>query len=55
VQAMLAKIWANRRDCSGASCVQPLPPPLQVGPQALAKLTRAQEQKVRARYGVPAL
>jgi N-acetylglucosamine-6-sulfatase len=55
VQAILARVWANRRDCSGARCVRPLPPPLQVGPHALAKLTRAQEKKVRARYGVPAL
>ena len=55
VQAMLASVWASRRLCSGASCVQPLPPPLQVGPHALAKLTRAQEKKVLARYGVPAL
>jgi N-acetylglucosamine-6-sulfatase len=55
VQRQLARIWADYRDCSGASCLRPLPRSLQVGPHALAKLTRTQEKKVMARYGVPSL
>jgi arylsulfatase A-like enzyme len=53
VQAQLEKVWAAGRYCSGATCVRPLPKSLQVGPAELAKLTRQQQRKVQARYGVP--
>lgn len=54
-QAQLSRLWTAYRNCAGSSCLRPMPRSLQVGPDELAKLTRRQEQKVRARYGVPNL
>jgi N-acetylglucosamine-6-sulfatase len=55
IQAELARVWADYRDCAGASCRKPLPVALQAGPRRLAAATRQQERGVEARYGVPAL
>ena len=55
VQASLAKVWKAERMCSGAGCRRLLPSSLQVGPAALARLTRHQERGVMARYGEPLL
>jgi hypothetical protein len=56
VQARLARVWRTTRHCAGARCRRPLPAALQVGPRRLAEVTRTQERRVRARYGVePAL
>jgi hypothetical protein len=44
---------AAGRYCSGATCLQPLPKSLQVGPAELARMSREQQQKLQARMGVP--
>jgi arylsulfatase A-like enzyme len=53
VQSQLETVWAAGRYCSGATCLQPLPKSLQVGPAELARMSREQQQKLQARMGVP--
>jgi N-acetylglucosamine-6-sulfatase len=55
VQAQLARVWAQYRNCAGTACQRVMPPSLQAGPRKLARLTHMQERRLRARYGVPAL
>ena len=52
VRARLARVWRTTRHCARARCRRPLPAALQVGPRRLAEVTRTQERRVEARYGV---
>jgi N-acetylglucosamine-6-sulfatase len=53
VQAELSQVWADLRDCRGATCQASLPPQLRSSAQQVSALTRRQEKAVEARYGVP--
>jgi len=55
VQAQLARVWRQRRDCRGASCRAPLPASLQKDPKQLRASTAKQRREVEARYGEPTL
>lgn len=50
-EGLLGRVWWRLRDCAGAGCGQLLPPPLRVGPDALAEHTRAWWAAMERTYG----
>ena len=52
VRRQLTSVWWQYRDCRSGACSRPLPSALQVEPDDLATLTRAQAAGVRAIFGI---
>ena len=51
VQARLARLWEQVKDCSGETCRVPLPEALQRGPERNREGTDLQSRQVERRYG----